>query len=211
MALHGTLQQIALRELIDLAAYSALTGSIDIHGERSGRIFFVNGQIYHIECEGQAGIEALGILLNVQNGTFNVVSGAQSNNHSVWGDLESILRNAERVALRWRRLWHQAPSLELTPVLLMPSEAAKSRAGAALHVLIEAIDGRKRLRDLAAELRWSAIDVVEGVVQLMSQQIARLEAVAAECREQPSSAPAAAQPKPPATPTIDRLLALLRQ
>lgn len=208
MALHGTLQQMSLRELIDLAAYSSLTGSLDITGERSGRIFFFNGQIYHIECDGQIGVEALGILLNVQEGMFHVTSGARSEQQSVWGDLDSLLRNAERTALRWRRLWHQVPSLHLTPVLAMPQEAAKERANVTAHLIIDAIDGRKRLSDIAAELRWQAIDVVEGVAQLLAQQIVRLEATPPAQPEPVTDS----QPRPttPATPTIDRLLAILR-
>ncbi len=207
MALHGTLQQMPLRELIDLGVYSALTGSIDIHGEQSGRIFFDNGQIYHIECAGQIGVEALGILLNVQNGTFNVSSGARSDLHSVWGDIETIMRSADRAALRWRRVWHQVSSLELTPQLLMPAETAKGLAEPAFHLLIDMIDGRKRLCDLAAELRWSAIDVVEGIVQLMRLRIVRLEALPAPLQEQ---TPPAVQSGMTATSPIHRLMTLLR-
>ncbi|OAN44591.1 hypothetical protein A6A03_16355 [Chloroflexus islandicus] len=208
MALHGSLEQVSLRELIDLATYSSLTGSLDITGERSGRIFLFNGQIYHIECEGQIGVEALGILLNVQKGTFNVTSGARSEHQSVWGDLETLLRNAERTALRWRRLWHQVPSLHLTPVLAMPREAAKERANVTEHLLIDAIDGHKCLSEIAAELHWQAIDVVEGIAHLAAQQMVRLETMPLA----PHDPVPAAQPRPvpPAIPTIDRLLAILR-
>ncbi|WP_299645282.1 DUF4388 domain-containing protein [uncultured Chloroflexus sp.] len=208
MALHGSLEQVSLRELIDLATYSLLTGSLDIVGERSGRIFLFNGQIYHIECEGQIGIEALGILLNVQKGMFNVTSGARSEQQSVWGDLETLLRNAEHTALRWRRLWHQVASLHLTPVLAMPREVAKERAKVTEHLLIDAIDGRKRVGEIAAELHWQAIDVVEGIDHLVAQQIVRLEAVPLAPHDPvPEAQP---QPAPPAIPAIDRLLAILR-
>ncbi|WP_298408326.1 DUF4388 domain-containing protein [uncultured Chloroflexus sp.] len=208
MALHGSLEQVSLRELIDLATYSSLTGSLDIVGERSGRIFLFNGQIYHIECEGQIGVEALGMLLNVQKGMFNVTSGARSEQQSVWGDLETLLRNAERTALRWRRLWHQVPSLHLTPVLAMPREVAKERAKVTEHLLIDAIDGRKRVGEIAAELHWQAIDVVEGIDHLVAQQIVRLEAVPLAPHDPvPEAQP---QPAPPAIPAIDRLLAILR-
>ncbi|RMD80102.1 MAG: DUF4388 domain-containing protein [Chloroflexi bacterium] len=208
MALHGTLQQASLRELIDLAVYSSLTGSLDITGERSGRVFFLNGQIYHIECDGQIGSEALGLLLNVQDGTFNVTSGAHSEHQSVWGDHESIIRNAERTALRWRRLWHHVPSLNLIPVLVVSEDEAKRQTSVALHVLIEAIDGRKRLNDLATELRWSAIDVVEGVVQLITQRLVQLEHAQPVHRE-PTPAPSP-RPTPSVMSSVDRLLAILR-
>lgn len=208
MALHGSLQQVPLRELIDLAVYSALSGSLDIDGERSGRIYFSNGQIYHVECDGQIGIEALGMLLNVQQGRFNVTSGARSDQQSVWGDVEALLRNAERTALRWRRLWHQVTSLELVPVLTVPREVALQKTNVALHLLLEVIDGRKRLSDIARELRWSAIDVVEGIAQLVAQQVVRLESVATERGEHKPEL----QPKQQSTvvPSLDRLLSILR-
>ncbi len=211
MALHGTLQQVPLRELIELAEYSALSGAVDICGERNGRLFFHNGQIYHIECEGQSGIEALGMLLNVQRGTFNVISGACSEQQSVWGDTATILRNAERAALRWRRIERHVPTLTLAPALLASREAAQQQTGVELHLLLDVIDGRTPLIDIAATLKWAAIDVAEGVAQLVARGLVRLQQTPAPATsaEQPASV---AQPKPtvPAASTFDRLLSILR-
>lgn len=170
-------------------------------------VSFFNGQIYHIECEGQIGVEALGILLNVQKGTFNVTSGARSGS-SQCGAISRRCCAMPNAALRWRRLWHQVPSLHLTPVLEMPREAAKERANVTEHLLIDAIDGRKRLGEIAAELHWQAIDVVEGIAHLAAQQIVRLEALPLASHDPvPEAQPRSA---PPVTPTIDRLLAILR-
>lgn len=209
MALHGSLQQVPLRELIDLAAYSALSGSLDIQGERSGRIFFTNGQMYHVECEGQIGTEALGILLNVQQGTFNVSSGARSSQQSIWGDIATMIRYAERMALRWRRVWHRVSSLKLIPTLKVSREEALPRASVALHLLLEAIDGRKSLSDIATDLHWSAIDVVEGIVQLMDLQIVDLVSVSSRPVESHQNMQAATPSAP--TTSIDYLLSILQQ
>lgn len=167
MKLEGTLDTFPLRELIDMAVYSSVTGAINIYSRgEHGRLYFRDGTLYHATRGSAKGADALAELFEHSGGTFAMVSDVTTDEESLWGALSHHLQAAEQLASRWRMARPYVPSLDLTPALLVSREAAQRRIGPAHYPILGAIDGQATLREIAASLGWAEIDVAEAVVQM---------------------------------------------
>lgn len=167
MKLEGTLDTFPLRELIDMAVYSSVTGAINIYSRgEPGRLYFRDGTLYHAIRGGAKGVDALAELFEHSGGTFAMVSDVTTGEESLWGALSHHLQAAEQLASRWRMARPYVPSLDLTPVLLVGREAALRRVGPAHYPILGAIDGQATLREIVASLGWAPIDVAEAIVQM---------------------------------------------
>lgn len=166
MKLEGSLETFPLRELVDMVVYSSVSGVLNIYGSgESGHLYFRDSVLYHVERGPATGIDALAELLELSAASFSFVSEAFSEHESLHGTVSSHMQAAERLSSRWRQIRAYVPTLELIPQLIGPREAALRRASPAHAPVLEAIDGRANLRQIAAYLGWSTIDIAEAAAQ----------------------------------------------
>lgn len=203
MKLEGTLDTFPLRELVEMVVYSSVTGALNIYGPgESGRLYFRDGVLYHVERGAAKGVDALAELLELSTATFTFVSNITVEAESLWGSLAHHLQGADRLAARWRMIRPYVPHLNLIPTLLTPRETALRRVGPAHHPVLGAIDGQGSLRQIAAQLGWAEIDVAEAIVQMTVDGLVDLHS-------QRPSGDAGPQPEPshPGGGIFDRLRA----
>lgn len=241
MKLEGTLDTFPLRELVEMIAYSSVTGVLNVYGpDSSGHLYFRDGNLYHADRNNQRGLEALASMLEHERGQFAFVSDLTSPEETLWGDIDSHLQAAERLAQRWRQVRAYVPTLELIPELTVGLEDARRRAGPALYALLDLVDGKTSLRAMAEQLGWGEVDVAEaaaqivldGVIDLRRAPAPRNNAAAASSQgqrseggifdrilgrastglptPQPVPVPATAQPTPRASGAEEAILRLLR-
>lgn len=192
MKLEGSLDTFPLRELIDMIVYSSVTGVLNIYGPgEAGQLYFRDSSLYHVERGGTRGVEALADLLELTHARFTFVSNIVTEAETLYGPLATHLQAADRIAARWRQIRAYVPSLDLVPQLLAPRDAAMRRAGPALSPLLLAIDGRSSLRQIAASLAWSTIDVAEAATEMSLDGLVDLQAA----RSQPAASPHAGHPQ----------------
>lgn len=189
MKLEGTLDTFPLRELIDMVIYSSVTGVLQIDGSgATGRLFFRDGALYHAERGGAQGVDALGELFELGSGSFSFASKAESATSTIGGPVSAHLEHAERLGVRWRQIRRYVPTLELYPVLIVSREAAVRRVSPHHYPLLDAIDGKTALRQLAAQCGWDGIDMAEAAAQMSLDGVIDL-------RRGPNLAPAGQLPQ----------------
>jgi hypothetical protein len=203
--LEGSLDTFSLRELIEMVVYSSVTGVLCIRAlGGDGRLFFRESGLYHVEHGRSRGLEALAELLDLHEGSFSFLSDVVSDQESLYGSIAVHLQNAERIAARWRQIRPYVPSLDMVPQLLVAREAALRRAHPGQATTIGAVDGRASLRQIAAALGWSELDLAEAVAELSLDGIVELR----PSRAVPHGQPAAEHPR---EGFFDRLLARTAQ
>lgn len=167
MKLEGTLDTFPLRELIDMVVYSSVTGVLNIYGQgETGQLYFRCSALYHAAHGSSVGPTALAALFELSHASFSFVSEATAEVETLSGPVNSDMQAAERLAARWRAVRAYVPRLELIPRLLAPRETAWRRVSPAYHPALAAIDGQQDLRQLAAMLSWSEVDVAEAAAQM---------------------------------------------
>ncbi len=181
MKLEGTTSSFPLHELIDMIVYSSVTGVLNIYAvDLSGYLYFRDGHLYHVDAGTAEGVDALAVLLERPQANFAFVSDPTVDRETLWGDHEQYLRMAERLASRWIHVRPHVSHLELIPLLLVPAEQLQRVVYPAHLPLLEAINGRRTLLDLAQELSWASIDVAEALVQLIADRQVELKAAPSE-------------------------------
>lgn len=197
MKLEGAISTFPLRELIDMIVYSSVTGVLNIYAaDLTGHLYFRDGHLYHVDAgAADEGIDALAVLLERPQANFAFVSDPTIDRETLWGDHEQHLRIAERLAARWGQIRLQVPHLQLIPVLLVPLDQVQRTVYPAHLPLLELIDSRHTLLELARQVNWAPIEVAEAVAQCIEQRQVELRSVEyaergradAHAEEKPSS------------------------
>jgi hypothetical protein len=170
--LEGTLETIPLRELIDMIAYSSVTGVLNLyHGQLVGHLYFRDGHLYHCDTHVAVGVEALAEMLEISEADFSFVGDVTSSQESLWGDMDYHVQMAERLAYRWQGVRSAIPSLDLVPTLLVSFEVALRRVGPSHHQVLDRIDGNHSLKMIASDLGWAEIDLAEAITQMLQDNL----------------------------------------
>lgn len=178
MKLEGSLDTFPIRELIDMVVYSSVTGVLNIYGPgEAGHLYFRDSVLYHVERRPAVGVDALAELIELARGNFSFVSDAVSDQESLYGPLVSQLQAAEQLAARWRQIRPYVPSLDMIPLLVVARDAAARRISPAVHTVLAAVDGKASLRQIAASLGWSEVDIAEAVAQMSLDGLVELQAI----------------------------------
>ncbi|NTV62454.1 MAG: DUF4388 domain-containing protein [Oscillochloris sp.] len=200
MKLEGTIDTIPLRELIDMIAYSSVTGALNLYASSAtGHVYFRDGNLYHADFGDAAGLEALSRLFEISSANFSFVGDVTCEQETLWGDMDYHVRTAERLAQRWQHIRTHIPSLHLVPILIVPFETALRRVGTAQHQVLDRIDGQHSLKAIVDDLGWAEIDVAEAVAQMARENLVDL-------RDQTNSA-STSSGSGPCGSLFDRLIA----
>lgn len=185
--LEGSLSQFPLRELIEMAVYSSVSGVLEVQvGADVGRIFFRDGLPQHAELSALQGIDAIGCMFAEHDALFRFLADNAPVTPTLWMDPWEIIDLAEHQAQTWTTVRPYVSALGAIPTLRMPVQRAQSLVGADLNPLLKMIDGQRSIPDIARDLEVAPIDVYVGIATLIQQKIVTLT-----------------QPQPPAGSTGD--------
>jgi hypothetical protein len=175
--LEGSLDQFPLRELIEMAVYSSVSGVLEVQvGPDAGRIFFRDGLPQHAELSGLHGVDAIGRMFAERNARFRFVADSTPVTPTLWMDPWEIIELAEHQAQTWSTVRDYVPVPQMVPILQNPRSAAASLAGEDIRPLLAAIDGRRTILDIAHDLSIAPIDVCVDIARLVQQRIITLAA-----------------------------------
>ncbi|MGQ9548729.1 MAG: DUF4388 domain-containing protein, partial [Roseiflexus sp.] len=177
MQLEGSLNRFPLRELIEMAVYSSVSGVLEVQvGPETGRIFFRDGLPQHAELSGLQGVDAIGRMFAEHNAPFRFVADSTPVTPSLWMDPWEIIELAEHQARTWSMVCDHVPLPQMVPILQVPGHTAVSSADEEMRQLLAAIDGKRTILEIAHDLSVAPIDVCVGIARLIQQRIITLAA-----------------------------------
>ncbi|MCS7289821.1 MAG: DUF4388 domain-containing protein [Roseiflexus sp.] len=172
MQLEGSLSQFPLRELIEMAVYSSVSGVLEVRvGDDIGRIFFRDGLPQHAELSELQGIDAIGRMFAEPDAPFRFLADSTPVAPTLWMDPWEIIELAEHQAQTWVKVRPHVPLLSAVPALRMPVQRALTPGNEDLKPLLTLIDGRRSIPDIAQDLGVAPIDVYVGIARLVQQKI----------------------------------------
>lgn len=171
----GDLQDVSLNSLVQLAQAESISGWIRV--QRRGEVVLAKGRIVGAVCGALRGIEALRELMFLRDGRYSVVRGQPPDAPLLEGVLYAIMD-----AYRLREEWSRVSGLVLRRV----GDQRWHPIGHPVDRLVAALDGRRSLAELAADLDASVTVVLDPLLDAL--KIGLLE---------PAPAPAAAAPTVP--------------
>ncbi|HET9058306.1 MAG TPA: DUF4388 domain-containing protein [Acidimicrobiales bacterium] len=209
MSLEGTLETIALPDVLALLSVTAKTGELRIEsGGGVGSVWFDAGKVCGFDVgNNKTPVDALFALLRLREGKFKFHTGTQAVNAMGPDDVAPVLEEAENRLMQWPSIAAIVPSLSsrvvLKPtvegtVMLRPEQwqlVAAVGSGRSVAEVISVqnlgeFDGSRAIKDLV-DLRL--VDVVAG----------QAPAAAASSLSAPGARPAAG----PTTATVTKMAA----
>lgn len=175
MQLEGSLSQFPLRELIEMAVYSSVSGILELRvGEDIGRIFFRDGLPQHAELSELQGIDAIGRMFAEPDAPFRFLADSTPVTPTLWMDPWEIIELAEHQAQTWATVRLYISALGAIPALRTPPQRTKSLVSEDLSPLLALIDGQRSIPDIARNLGVALIDAYVGVAKLVQQKVVTL-------------------------------------
>ncbi len=177
MQLEGSFLQFPLRELIEMAVYSSVSGMLEVQvGDTVGHIYFHDGLPQHADMGDLVGIDAIGRIFAERDATFRFIAGNEPVPATLWMDPWEIIDLAEHQALTWAVLREYVPNLSVIPVLRGPIDARQVAISEDIWPILAAVDGQRSVIEIAHSLTMPPIDVCGGIAALLRDQLVALKA-----------------------------------
>ncbi len=119
----GSIGSLPLVDLLQVWAMNRLSGLVTVtFGGRSGRLYFVEGEIVHADVNGVTGEIAVRVILGWPEGTFEMAPNTTTMERSIHKSLSHLLLDAHRELDESRRSAH-APKAPVPPIPPLPAAA----------------------------------------------------------------------------------------
>ncbi len=186
MALHGSLSELSLPDVIQIVSVSGKTGVFEINRSGEvGKIYLRDGQIVDALVGALRGDNAVYEMAIWSEGEFSFISGEQTDNVTIHLSNANLMMEAARRLDEWRVLSRKIPSLDLVPFFTSRDQSDQVTLSPHEWILVTRIDDEHTIEEIAEALHWSAFDVskllfgmiTSGLVALRSAAISRASVV----------------------------------
>lgn len=193
MQLEGSLRTFPLRELIEMAVYSSVSGILDIFADQPiGQIKFRDG----LPCVASAGAftgnDAVALLFERHDASFRFQREDIREDPNLWVDPWDLIERGERQGAIWAKLRSHVRSVDLIPVLSPHTVSGSVQLNDSAWRVMSGIDGERSIALIADALMMPLLDACVGVAMLQRQNMIMLREPAS------STSPLAATEQPAA-------------
>jgi hypothetical protein len=204
--LSGNLELFPLTDVLRFVARSGATGTVNVHrpGD-AGRVLLVEGEVVGVEVEGleAADLDAaidLGVrLLEPEGGEFSL--DLEPATGPVRLPVEEFLAEVARRRVEWQKILGSLGPLDrpLQVVPLVPEGASEITLTPLEWQVAVLADGRRALRDLAADSRSSEFAVARALLAMAAAGLLEIPSAEAAWPDDPTAEPQAParEPAPP--------------
>ena len=210
MALQGTLDTFALPDVLRLLASTRKTGRLRVTAERgSGSVWLDGGSVVAANASSAKTSEPLPLvvfeLLRHHQGSFIFEPEVTTADAGAPVEIDTILRDAERLLAEWLEIEAVVPSLEAFVSLSPTLPRAEMVVDAERWKVVVATSGGATVRQIGASLALGEIEVSRAVKDVVEAGLLRIQAaveaaVPASAPTVIETAPAPVFEAPPAPP-----------
>ncbi len=173
----GNLADIKLIDILELIHHSRLTGKLELnHGEDKGEIYFSKGNVVHAVTGSVEGKDALFLMYLWNEGTFEFSPNVEAPKTTINEDIESIILD---LSVKLDELQDIKEALDpfAVPVFTEGASAANEelKLSATEWKILAQIDGKSRIKDIAAKLGISEIEVFKAIKRLISLGLVKVQ------------------------------------
>ena len=175
MKLQGSLSELKLPDILQLANMSQETGIIEFRNDEgvTGKIVLREGEVIHAHVGDLLGEEAVYEIAIWFDGSFRVIPLEEDYPPNVTGNLTGLLMESARRLDEWRVLSKKIPSLSYFPVLEDENTADRTLNTAEWDIL-RFIDGTRNIREVAVVCGQSPFAVSKLVYGLLINNLVSL-------------------------------------
>ncbi len=176
MAFQGSLKELPLPDVIQLVAASEKTGVFRIEDDGgAGRIYLRRGNIVHAEAGNASGEEAVYAMATWIGAEFRFDTGDGPESETISKSNTELLIEAARRMDEWRVLEKKIPSTRMVPTFVAPDREGGVSFNPKEWRVVQKIDERRDIDELAAVLGEPALDTAKVLYSLITSGIVELD------------------------------------
>ncbi len=173
----GNLADIKLIDILELIHHSRLTGKLELtHGEDKGEIYFKDGNVVHATTGTVEGKDALFLMYLWSEGNFEFSPEIEPPKVTIREDIESIILD---LSVKLDELQDIKDALDPFAIPMFTEGATTANEELKLSAtewkILAQINGKSRIKDIAARLGISEIEVFKAIKKLMSLGLVRVQ------------------------------------
>jgi CheY-like chemotaxis protein len=167
--LSGSLEEKSFPEAFQLALAYGQSGTLVIkNGDKDGRVYVTDGVVTHAEAADLRGEDAFYELALWNEGTFSYLVGGLPVAQSIAKSGTSLLMEATRRMDEWNLIRSRIPSFDVAPHRIASGVAEPLRLTRSGWKVASLADGRKTIREIAAELEMDLYEAGRAVFELVT-------------------------------------------
>ncbi|GAB4111439.1 MAG: hypothetical protein Fur005_20570 [Roseiflexaceae bacterium] len=183
--MEGQLGSISVRDLIQMIAFSSITGVLEINtADQVLQLYFYEGRPTHANTADLRGIDAVGFMFEQHQGYFKFHRGVTCEDETIWNDASELIARGETLARIWAPIREHIPSSAWIPTLIHTESNIKLNTE--LWSILIQIDGTRSVAAIAESTPFGLLDVSRAIMMLKQRGVVTL--------------------RPPATPLATRQL-----
>lgn len=172
MQLEGNLNQLSLRELIEMITYASVKGMLEVREPGLvAQLYFSDGQPCHAAAGDLRGIDAVGRMFEIQEGQFHFYAGSEAETQTLWYESNDLVQRAEDLARGWSRIRAMIPSQEWIPALTESGNAPRIQLDPHVWPVLAAVDGTHDIVVISEQLRLSIYEVCSALADLKQRNL----------------------------------------
>ena len=180
MSLQGTLDTVALPDVLRLLEGTAKTGRLQVGGGGlDGNVWIDGGQVIASECNGTAPLNdhvaVLFELLRLREGAFNFDADSTPDHEGLPGAVNLLLIEAEKQLAEWREIEAVVPSLESWVVLRRDLDGDQIVISADEWRAIVALGAGSTVGSVGESLGLGQLPVSRFIKSLIERGLAKIE------------------------------------
>ncbi len=165
MQLQGHLSAFPLRELVELACATSMTGYIELARDAAPvRLYTRDGNMLHAVWGPIEGHDALALFFAGAPTTFEVVADLAETPKTLYGEPGSLLAEAHLAARTWSEVLRFIPGPHLVPTLVASTNQV--RISDTNWPVVAQIDGVRTPRAIGDEIAWSLLATCKALAAL---------------------------------------------
>ena len=201
MALQGTLDTFALNDVLRLLATTHKTGRLRVTADRgSGSVWFDGGSLVAASTSTTTISDPIGIvifeLLRHVEGSFIFEPDVTTPDAGAPIEIESVLRDAQRLVIEWREIEAVVPSLDAYITLSPSLPRTEVVVDSARWRLVVRVGAGATVRQLGASLGLNEIDVSKAIKDAVEAGLVGVEAATTPAPTAVADVPVAATAVP---------------
>lgn len=169
MSFQGSIQELPVPDIIQLASVSGKTGMFTlVRGNERGFIYLKNGQMVHALFGDLTGEEAIYALALWSSGDFQFSPGEETGVSSIERSNTRLLMEAARRLDEWKVLSRKIPAVDYVPAFLTRDTAEPVTLSPPEWSLVTQIDGQKTVEELARTADLSSFEAAKVLYGLIT-------------------------------------------
>jgi len=179
--LSGSLEDKNFPEAFQLAMAYGSSGTLLLrNGDKVGKVYLIDGDVVHAECENLEGESAFYELAVWNKGQFSYQVGEISQHKTIEAKGQSLLMEATRRMDEWNLISEKIPSLDVVLHRTAKGVTGPVRLTPSAWKLLRHADGKKTLRQISHEIGVDTYEAGRTALGLLSAGIASFEAESVE-------------------------------